>query len=397
MLNLDDIYRARYVLSEILRRTDLVKAPKLNPESDIYLKPENLQITGSFKIRGAYYKISQLTDEEKKRGVVACSAGNHAQGVALGATSHGIKSLICLPEGAPISKVEATRRLGAEICLVPGVYDDAYQRAMQLRDEKGYTFVHPFNDGHVIAGQGTIGLELLEQLPDVQAVLVPVGGGGLISGVAYAMKTLNPNIEVYGVQAAGAPSMYESIRKKEEITLPQVSTVADGIAVKTPGDLTYDICSKYVDDICLVSEDEICAAILRLLEEEKIVSEGAGAVSVAAAMFNKVPIKGKKTICLVSGGNIDVNILSRVINRGLEKDGRICTISMELDDKPGQLYEVNGVIASMGGNILSVYHERGAYSQKINACELSVKIETRNHEHVEAIKESLKSKGFNLK
>lgn len=211
------------------------------------------------------------------------------------------------------------------------------------------------------------------------------------------MKTLNPNIEVYGVQAAGAPSMYESIRKKEEITLPQVSTVADGIAVKTPGDLTYDICSKYVDDICLVSEDEICAAILRLLEEEKMVAEGAGAVSVAAAMFNKVPIKGKKTICLVSGGNIDVNILSRVINRGLEKDGRICTISMELDDKPGQLYEVNGVIASMGGNILSVYHERGAYSQKINACELSVKIETRNHEHVEAIKESLKSKGFNLK
>lgn len=397
MLNLDDIYRARYVLSEILRRTDLVKAPKLNPESDIYLKPENLQITGSFKIRGAYYKISQLTDDEKKRGVVACSAGNHAQGVALGATSHGIKSLICLPEGAPISKVEATRRLGAEICLVPGVYDDAYQRAMQLRDEKGYAFVHPFNDEHVIAGQGTIGLELLEQLPDVQAVIVPVGGGGLISGVAYAMKTLNPNIEVYGVQAAGAPSMYESIRKKEEITLPQVSTVADGIAVKTPGDLTYDICSKYVDDICLVSEDEICAAILRLLEEEKMVAEGAGAVSVAAAMFNKVPIKGKKTICLVSGGNIDVNILSRVINRGLEKDGRICTISMELDDKPGQLYEVNGVIASMGGNILSVYHERGAYSQKINACELSVKIETRNHEHVEAIKESLKSKGFNLK
>lgn len=397
MLNLDDLYRARYVLGEILRRTDLVRAPKLNPESDIYLKPENLQITGSFKIRGAYYKISQLTEEEKKRGVVACSAGNHAQGVALGATSHGIKSLICLPEGAPISKVEATRRLGAEICLVPGVYDDAYQRAMQLRDEMGYTFVHPFNDEHVIAGQGTIGLELLEQLPDVQAVVVPIGGGGLISGVAYAMKSLNPKIEIYGVQAAGAPSMYESIKQKQAITLPQVSTVADGIAVKTPGDLTYDICSKYVDDICTVSEDEICAAILRLLEEEKIVAEGAGAVSVAAAMFNKVPIKGKKTICLVSGGNIDVTILNRVINRGLEKGGRICTISMELDDKPGQLYEVNGVIAGMGGNVLSVYHERSAYSKKINACELSVKIETRNHEHVEEIKESLKSKGFKLK
>ena len=334
MLNLDDLYKARYVLSKILRRTDLVHAPKLNPESDIYLKPENLQITGSFKVRGAYYRISQLSDEEKKKGVIACSAGNHAQGVALGATSHGIKSLICLPEGAPISKVEATRRLGADICLVPGVYDDAYQRALQLRDEHGYTFIHPFNDEHVIAGQGTIGLEVLDQLSDVEAVVVPIGGGGLISGVAFAIKSLNPNVKVYGVQAAGAPSMYESIREHHPETLASVSTVADGIAVKTPGDLTYDICSKYVDDIALVSEDEICAAILRLMEEEKMIAEGAGAVSVAAAMFNKVPIKGKKTICLVSGGNIDVNILNRVINRGLDKGGRICTLSMELADKP---------------------------------------------------------------
>lgn len=397
MLSLDDLYRARYVLGEILRRTDIVPAPKLNPESDIYLKPENLQITGSFKIRGAYYRISQLTEEEKKRGVVACSAGNHAQGVALGATSHGIKSIICLPEGAPISKIEATRRLGAEICLVPGVYDDAYQRALQLRDENGYTFVHPFNDERVIAGQGTIGLELLEQVPDVEAVIVPVGGGGLISGVAYAMKSLNPSIKIYGVQASGAPSMYESLRAGHPDTLGNVSTVADGIAVKTPGDLTYDICSKYVDEMCLVTEDEISAAILRLLEEEKIVAEGAGAVSVAAAMFNKVPIKGKKTVCLVSGGNIDVTILSRVINRGLEKDGRICTMKMELDDKPGQLLEVNEVIASMGANVISVYHERSAYSQKINACLLRVTMETRNMEHVEAIKESLKNKGFNLK
>ena len=397
MLSLDDLYRARYVLGEILRRTDIVPAPKLNPESEIYLKPENLQVTGSFKIRGAYYRISQLTEEEKKRGVVACSAGNHAQGVALGATSHGIKSIICLPEGAPISKIEATRRLGAEICLVPGVYDDAYQRALQLRDENGYTFVHPFNDERVIAGQGTIGLELLEQVPDVEAVIVPVGGGGLISGVAYAMKSLNPSIKIYGVQAAGAPSMYESLRAGHPDTLGHVSTVADGIAVKTPGDLTYEICSKYVDEMCLVTEDEISAAILRLLEEEKIVAEGAGAVSVAAAMFNKVPIKGKKTVCLVSGGNIDVTILNRVINRGLEKDGRICTMKMELDDKPGQLLEVNEVIASMGANVISVYHERSAYSQKVNACLLRVTMETRNMEHVEAIKESLKNKGFNLK
>ncbi len=396
MLSLDDLYRARYVLSSIIRRTDLVEAPKLNPDSEIFIKPENLQITGSFKIRGAYYRISQLTDDEKQRGVVACSAGNHAQGVALGATSHGIKSLICLPEGAPISKIEATRKLGAEICLVPGVYDDAYQRALQLKEEYGYTFIHPFNDERVIAGQGTIGLELLDQLPYMDAVIVPIGGGGLISGVAFALKQLNPDIKVYGVQAAGAPGMFESLRVHHPETLSQVSTVADGIAVKTPGDITYDFCSKYVDDICLVTEDEICAAILRLLEQYKIVAEGAGAVSVAAAMFNKVPIKGKKTVCLVSGGNIDVTILNRVINRGLEKDGRLCTLSMELDDKPGQLLEVNEVIAAMGANVISVYHERSAYSQKINACELKVKLETRNHEHVEQIKARLAEKGFKL-
>ena len=396
MLSLDDLYRARYVLSSIIRRTDLVEAPKLNPDSEIFIKPENLQITGSFKIRGAYYRISQLTDDEKQRGVVACSAGNHAQGVALGATSHGIKSLICLPEGAPISKIEATRKLGAEICLVPGVYDDAYQRALQLKEEYGYTFIHPFNDERVIAGQGTIGLELLDQLPYMDAVIVPIGGGGLISGVAFALKQLNPDIKVYGVQAAGAPGMFESLRVHHPETLSQVSTVADGIAVKTPGDITYDFCSKYVDDICLVTEDEICAAILRLLEQYKIVAEGAGAVSVAAAMFNKVPIKGKKTVCLVSGGNIDVTILYRVINRGLEKDGRLCTLSMELDDKPGQLLVVNEVIAAMGANVISVYHERSAYSQKINACELKVKLETRNHEHVEQIKARLAEKGFKL-
>ena len=396
MLSLDDLYRARYVLSSIIRRTDLVEAPKLNPDSEIFIKPENLQITGSFKIRGAHYRISQLTDDEKQRGVVACSAGNHAQGVALGATSHGIKSLICLPEGAPISKIEATRKLGAEICLVPGVYDDAYQRALQLKEEYGYTFIHPFNDERVIAGQGTIGLELLDQLPYMDAVIVPIGGGGLISGVAFALKQLNPDIKVYGVQAAGAPGMFESLRVHHPETLSQVSTVADGIAVKTPGDITYDFCSKYVDDICLVTEDEICAAILRLLEQYKIVAEGAGAVSVAAAMFNKVPIKGKKTVCLVSGGNIDVTILNRVINRGLEKDGRLCTLSMELDDKPGQLLVVNEVIAAMGANVISVYHERSAYSQKINACELKVKLETRNHEHVEQIKARLAEKGFKL-
>ena len=396
MLSLENFYKARYELSKVIRRTDLIYAPKINPESEIYLKPENLQVTGSFKLRGACYKISQLSDEEKAKGVIACSAGNHAQGVALGASQHGIKSLICLPEGAPISKVEATRRLGAEICLVPGVYDDAYRKAIELRDSMGYTFIHPFDDENVIAGQGTIGLELLEQLPEVEAVIVPVGGGGLIGGIAYAIKTLNPNIKVYGVQAQGAPSMFQSLDHHHIERLASVSTIADGIAVKEPGELTYDICSNYVDGIATVSEDEICAAILALIEQHKLIAEGAGAVSVAAAMFNKVPIKDKKTICVVSGGNIDVTILSRVINRGLSKSGRICTFVIELDDKPGQLLEVSQAVASLGGNVISVHHERNDDTTNVTACRLRIQIETRNSEHVQAIKEALKNKGLTL-
>ncbi|MBO5428311.1 MAG: pyridoxal-phosphate dependent enzyme, partial [Prevotella sp.] len=262
MLNLDNFYKARYVLNRIIRKTELVKAPKINPDCEVYLKLENLQETGSFKIRGAYYRISQLTEEEKARGVIACSAGNHAQGVALGAAAHGIKSLICLPEGAPMSKVEATKSYGAEVCLVPGVYDDAYKKALQLKEEKGYTFIHPFDDENVIAGQGTIGLEVLEQLPDVEAIVVPVGGGGLVSGIAFAVKSLNPSIKVYGIQAAGAASMVHSLDVKRKEALSSVSTIADGIAVKEPGDLTYEICSKYLDEIVTVTEDEICGAIL---------------------------------------------------------------------------------------------------------------------------------------
>ncbi|MCH5311815.1 MAG: threonine ammonia-lyase [Prevotella sp.] len=394
MLNLDNVYKARYVLGRIIRNTELVRAPKINAECDVYLKPENLQETGSFKVRGAYYKISQLTEEERSKGVIACSAGNHAQGVALAATAHGIKSLICLPEGAPISKVEATRSYGAEICLVPGVYDDAYNKALQLKEEKGYTFIHPFDDENVIAGQGTIGLELLDQLPDVEAVVVSVGGGGLISGVAFAIKSLNPKVKVYGVQAAGAPSMVNSVEKKCKERLQSVSTIADGIAVKEPGNLTYDICSKYVDKFVTVTEDEICGAILHLLEKEKVVAEGAGAAAVAAVMYNKLPVQGKKTVCIVSGGNIDVTILNKVIKRGLTKSGRYCVINVELDDHPGKLVEVASVIASCGGNITSVRHDRSGSSEKINACILRIVCETRDEQHMEQINNALREKGF---
>lgn len=396
MLNLDDFYRARYVLSNVVRRTDLIYAPKINHESEIYLKPENLQVTGSFKLRGACYKISQLGDEEKAKGVIACSAGNHAQGVALGAAKYGIKSLICLPEGAPISKVEATRRLGADICLVPGVYDDAYRKALELRDEFGYTFIHPFDDERVIAGQGTIGLELIEQLPDVDTVIVPIGGGGLASGIAFAIKTLNPKIKVYGVQACGAPGMLQSLEHQKIECLDAVSTIADGIAVKEPGELTYRTCKQYLDGVVTVTEDEICAAILALIEQHKLIAEGAGAVSVAAAMFNKVPVKGCKTVCVVSGGNIDVTILSRVINRGLSKSGRIYTFCVELDDKPGQLFVVSQIAASVGANIISVYHERNDDTSNVTACWLRVQVETRNAEHVQELQLALKNAGLKL-
>ena len=396
MLKLDNFYKARYELSKVIRQTEVVLAPQVNPECDVYLKLECLQRTGSFKVRGACYKISQLSDEEKAHGVIACSAGNHAQGVALGATAHGIKSLICLPAGAPISKVEATKGYGADVCLVPGVYDDAYQKAIELRDEKGYTFVHPFDDPNVIAGQGTIGLELIDQVKDMDAVVVPAGGGGLISGVAFALKTLNPHIKVYGVQAAGAASMVQSLHVHKRECLSSVSTIADGICVKEPGELTYEICSKYVDDIVTVSEDEICAAILQLLEKEKVVAEGAGATSVAAVMFNKVPVKGKKVVCIVSGGNIDVTILNRVVERGLAKSGRIAIINVELDDKPGKLVEVASVIAKAGANITNVYHDRNSDSEKVNSCILRVICETRNQEHVAAINNALRESGFKL-
>lgn len=396
MLNLDNFYRARYELGKVIRQTEVVHAPQVNPECEVYLKLECLQRTGSFKVRGACYKISQLSEEEKSHGVIACSAGNHAQGVALGATAHGIKSLICLPAGAPISKVEATKGYGADVCLVPGVYDDAYNKAIELRDEKGYTFVHPFDDENVIAGQGTIGLELIDQLDDFDAVVVPVGGGGLISGVAFALKSLNPRIKVYGVQAAGAASMVQSLHDNKREILDSVSTIADGICVKEPGELTFDICRKYVDDIVTVSEDEICAAILQLLEKEKVVAEGAGATSVAAVMFNKIPVKGKKVVCIVSGGNIDVTILNRVVRRGLAKSGRIAIINVELDDKPGMLVEVAKVIAREGANITSVHHDRNNYSEHVNACILRVICETRNDEHVHKILTALRNEGFKL-
>lgn len=396
MLSLDKIYQAAFVLKQVARKTDLIYAQKLTCDNQIYLKTENLQVTGSFKLRGAYYKISQLSDEQRAAGILACSAGNHAQGVALAATRMGAKSVICMPDGAPISKVEATRALGAEVCLVPGAYDDAYEHARRLEAETHATFIHPFNDEEVIAGQGTIGLEILEQLADVDAVVVPIGGGGLIAGVAYAIKALRPDVKVYGVQAENASAMAQSLHGHKLMSLDRVATFADGIAVKVPGDLTFSLIEQYVDDIVTVTEDEIATAILALIEKQKLIAEGAGAVSVAAAMFNKLPIKGKRVVCLVSGGNIDVNILSRVITRGLVTSGRNATLQIALEDKPGQLEGVSRIISQCGGNVVSVHHERSDANMPIASCYLKIGLETRDFAQIDEIKASLREAGFTL-
>ena len=368
MLTLDKIYHAKFVLKDVARKTDLIAAPRLSDKTELYLKTENLQVTGSFKVRGAYYKLSQLTEEERAKGVIACSAGNHAQGVALAATRMGIPSLICMPDGAPIMKVESTKRLGAKVELVAGTYDDAHDRAVELQQQTGMTFIHPYDDEQVIAGQGSIGLEILDQLPDVEAVIVPVGGGGLIGGVAFAIKSLRPECKVYGVQAAGAPSMANAFRDHAYETLDSVDTFADGIAVKTPGVNTFELVEKYVDDVVTVSEDEIAAAILALMENQKLVAEGAGATPVAAALFGKLPIEGKKTVCLISGGNIDVNILSRVITRGMIMSGRKTNLMIALEDKPGQLTRVSEIISGCGANVVSVQYDLADPNMTITSC-----------------------------
>lgn len=395
MLTLDKVFNAQTVLKNIIRETNVVRAYGIAPDCELYLKPENLQITGSFKVRGSAYKIAMLSEEEKAKGVVACSAGNHAQGVALAATKNGIKSLICLPDTAPISKVEATKGFGAEVCLVEGCYDDAYKKALELRDSEGYTFVHPFDDENVIAGQGTIALEILNDLDNIDAIVVPIGGGGLISGIAYTAKQIRPSVKVYGVQVAGAPSMYNSVKDGEIECLSSVSTIADGIAVKQPGENTFRYVSDYVDEIALVTDDEVASAILALIEKQKMIAEGAGATAVAAVRANKFDLKGKRVVAVVSGGNIDVTSLSRVIDRGLLNSGRSSSLLIELIDKPGQLKEISRIIADCGGNVTGVHYEKGN-TESVNGCFLRIEMETRDFEHVNLITKTLRDEGFKL-
>ena len=396
ILPIEKVYDAKKVLSEIARRTDIIHSNYLSEKNNVYLKTENLQLTGSFKLRGAYYKISKLTPEQKAKGIIACSAGNHAQGVALAAKKNNIKATIFIPATAPISKVEATRSYGAEIKLIDGVYDDAYREAVKFQKETGGVFIHPFDDIDVIAGQGTIALEILEQMDNVDAIVVPIGGGGLIAGIAATVKTINPKCKVYGVQATGASSMFDSIKSNKRMELKHVNTFADGTAVKLPGELTFNIVKECVDDIITVSDDEIASAVLRLMEKEKVVAEGSGAMPVAAIMFDKIPLENKNIVCLISGGNIDVNILSRVINRALLKTGRICNLTIELLDKPGQLRDVSTIIADLGANVIRVRHNQGGEGTDINDCYLKISMETRNFEHFEMVKNALIKKGYNI-
>ena len=395
MLSLSKVFNAQTVLKSIIRETNIVRAHGIAPQCKLYLKPENLQFTGSFKVRGAAYKIAMLSEEEKAKGVVACSAGNHAQGVALAATKNGIKSLICLPDTAPISKVEATKGYGAEVCLVEGCYDDAYQKALELKESEGYTFVHLFDDENVIAGQGTVALEISSDLDNIDAIVVPIGGGGLIAGVAYTVKQIKPEVKVYGVQVTGAPSMYNSIKNGAIETLASVSTIAYGIAVKKPGDNTYELIKEYVDDIALVSDDEVASAILALIEKQKMIAEVAGAVAVAAVMFDKFDLKVKRVVAIVSGGNIDVTSLSRVIDKGLLNSGRSSSLLIELIDKPGQLKDISRIIADCGGNVTGVHYEKGN-TESVNGCFLRIEMETRDFDHVNLITQSLRDEGFKI-
>ena len=391
------ILEARERLKGVAQRTGLVQFKALSDEhSQIYLKTEDLQNTGSFKVRGAYIKIASLSEEERACGVIASSAGNHAQGVALAARAFGVPATIVMPAGAPLSKVKATRELGANVVLHGSVYDDAYAEACRIQQETGATFIHPFDDPMVIAGQGTIGLEIMDDLPDVDTIVVPIGGGGLASGVASAVKMLHPNVRVIGVQAAGAAGMKASIEAGHVVSLDTAKTIADGIAVKKPGELTFALCSKYLDEIVTVDDDEIAQAILFLMERGKMVAEGAGATPVAAALFGKLPIEGKKTVCLISGGNIDVNILSRVITRGMIMSGRKTNLMIALEDKPGQLTRVSEIISGMGANVVSVQYDLADPNMTVTSCFLKLGLETRDHTQIEQIKAKLTEEGFKL-
>ena len=397
MHKLYDFMEARERLGTVIEKTKLIHSNIFSDESgnDVYIKPENLQRTGAFKIRGAYNKIAKLTEEEKKRGVIAASAGNHAQGVALAAQKLGIKAVIVMPKHTPLIKVEATRRYGAEVILTGEVYDEAYEYAKKLQEKEGYTFVHPFNDEDVIEGQGTIALEVLEELPGADIILVPIGGGGLISGIASAAKLKNPLIKIIGVEPEGAASALEARKSHHVVELDEANTIADGTAVKKIGEITFDYIEKYVDDIVTVSDYELMAAFLVLVEKHKIVAENSGILAVAG--LKKLNVKGKKIISIISGGNIDVLTISSMINKGLVARGRIFTFAVDLPDKPGQLVAVSQILSKQNANVIRLEHNQFKNLDRFHEVELQVTVETNGEEHINKITEEFKKKGYIIK
>ncbi|MDR2656999.1 MAG: threonine ammonia-lyase [Oscillospiraceae bacterium] len=393
-LTLGDILEARERLRPVLYSTEMVPSRVLsNDGRQVCLKTESLQITGSFKVRGAYIKIASLTDEERAHGVIAASAGNHAQGVALAARMFNTPATIVMPEGAPLAKIQATRDLGATVILHGLAYDDAYTRAREVESETRMTYIHAFDDPKIIAGQGTIGLEILQDLPDVTAIAVPVGGGGLASGIALAVKRLRPDVMVYGVEAAGCPSMKKALEAGAPIELESARTIADGIAVRRVGDLTFKICKQYLDDVVTVDDDEIAQTILTLLEKSKIITEGAGATAAAALLYNKIPVKGK-IACVLSGGNIDVTMLSRIIDKGMMKAGRLVTLQTVIEDKPGRLHRLLKMISETEANIVSIQHDRTNLDAGLNNAILQITLETQDHAHIDRIVRIMAESGY---
>lgn len=391
-----DVYRAAKQLDGVIKRTRLIESPFFSELSGnkVYLKPENLQNTGSFKLRGAYNKISQLSPEERAKGVITASAGNHAQGVAFAAQHLGCKAVICMPATTPILKVEATRAYGAEVVLFGDSFDDAAAKSVELQKKHGYVYIHPFDDQQVLLGQGTTALEIIEELKDVDAILVPIGGGGFASGVAVATKAVNPNVKVIGVEPAGAACMENAFKVGHVDTLPAVDTVADGCAVKTPGQLTYAFCKKYLDDIITVSEMEIMSALLSLIEKHKLIAEGAGVLSLAA--LSKLNFSGKKVAAIISGGNIDISTISALINKALIDRGRTFCFSVPLADKPGQLLNIAKILSDENANVIKLDHNQSQAIDSFKKVFLDVTCETHGHEHVQRIIKALTDAGYDI-
>ena len=389
-----DIFHAAKQLDGVAVKTKLIESPYFSSlcGGTVYLKPENLQNTGSFKLRGAYNKISQLSAAERAKGVITASAGNHAQGVAFSAQKLGVKAVICMPATTPILKVEATRAYGAEVVLYGDTFDDAYARSLELQKEKGYVYIHPFNDIQVLLGQGTVAKEIIDDCPDIDAILVPIGGGGLASGIAMATKLVNPKVKVIGVEPAGAACMEAAFKAGKVVTLPAVDTVADGCAVKTAGDLTYAFCRKYLDEIITVSELEIMSALLSLIEKHKLIAEGAGVLSLAA--LSKLKLRGKKAAAIISGGNIDISTISALIDKALIARGRVFCFAVQLPDKPGQLLSVSQILAEQDANVIRLDHNQAMVTDSFKKVQLTVTCETHDEEHIQRIIAALRRGGF---